>query len=157
MPMFRRLERRVLWLGTRRDRTNSDQAGVSPEHDFTLVVAPGPPGARRQPPRQHQPSYTGSEQQQRQPALSKFTRQLPKEHSRRPPARIVDQLIYDIAGSDPVSKLVERSGKLLAGFFGFAFKLFGLVPHSHSPVEIWRPPHPAETARLFWSESAVRH
>ncbi len=154
--MFRRLERPVLWLGTRRDRTNSDQAGVSPEHDFTLVVAPGPPGARRQPPRQHQPSYTGSEQEQRQPALSKFTRQLPKEHSRRPPARIVDQLIYDIAGSDPVSKLVERSGKLLAGFFGFAFKLFGLVPHSHSPVEIWRPPHPAETSRLFWSESAVR-
>src|SRR6266567_4413793 len=152
MPMFRRLERPVLWLGTRRDRTNSDQAGVSPEHDFTIVVAPGPPGARRQPPRQHQPSYTGSEQEQRQPALSKFTRQLPKEHSRRPPARIVDQLIDDIAGSDPVSKLVERFGKLLAGFFGFAFKLFRLVPHSHSPVEIWRSPHQSRLRRRLAAE-----
>src|SRR6266571_962322 len=141
----------VLLLGTHRDRTNSDQAGVIPEHDFPLVVAPGPPGARRQPPRQHHPSYTGSEQQQRQPSLSKFTRQLPKEHSRRPLARIVDQLIDDIAGSDPVSKLLERFGKLLAGLCGFSFKLLGLVRHGHSSVEISRPRHPAETARSFWS------
>ena len=71
--------------------------------------------------------------QQRQ-VLSRVDRQLPNEYSRRPLARVVDKLINDIAGSNPVSKLVKRPGELLAGMFDFAFKPFDTPSESEHAV-----------------------